>query len=62
MEFRIKDIIKSILLGIIVCFIFTFVLGPIFNGYEGYIMIMGIAIISTIFYCTSLIIKKKNNE
>lgn len=47
-----KIIVISLILSISICFIFTFTIGRIFNGEDGYIMTMSLAIIFSIFLCT----------
>lgn len=62
MKFALNNLIKSLFLGIIICFAFTFSLGYILNTNEGFIMSIGIAIISTLIYCTNLIIDTINSK
>lgn len=57
-----KNLIKSLLFGILVFFGFGYILGAIFNGDAAGIAILGISIISTIVFCTYTIIDTiKNN-
>ncbi|MDK0785853.1 hypothetical protein [Clostridium perfringens] len=53
-----KMIFKSIGLAIVIIFAFLFVLGNILNGKDAPIVIIELAIISTIIFCTYIIIDK----
>lgn len=54
-----KNLIKSFLLGIVILYGFLFVFFEIFgfNGDEAPITVIGLAIVSTIIYCTYMIIE-----
>lgn len=54
-----RIIIMSLILSISICFIFTFTIGYIFNGEDGYVLTMSLAIIFSIFFCTFYV---KNNN
>lgn len=51
-----KNIIKSILLGGLVTFLFLFPLAWSDNDNDGILLFLGIAIISTMIFCTYIII------
>lgn len=51
-----KNLIKSLLFGILVFFGFLYTLGFIFNGDDAGIAVVGISIISTVVFCTYTII------
>ncbi len=51
-----KNIIKSILLGGLVTFLFLFPLSWTDNANDGILLFLGIAIISTMIFCTYTII------
>lgn len=51
-----KNLIKSFLLGILIFFGSFFAMGFVFNGEGAGIAIVGISTISTIIYCTYIII------
>lgn len=51
-------IFKSIGLAIVIIFAFLFVLGSILNGKDAAIMVVGLATISTIIFCTYTVIDK----
>ncbi|ELU5587143.1 hypothetical protein [Clostridium perfringens] len=53
-----KMIFKSIGLAIVIIFAFLFVLGSILNGKDAGIMVVGLATISTIIFCTYTVIYK----
>lgn len=53
-----KMIFKSIGLAIVIIFAFLFVLGSILNGKDAAIMVVGLATISTIIFCTYTVIDK----
>lgn len=53
-----KMIFKSIGLAIVIIFAFLFVLGSILNGKDEGIMVVGLATISTIIFCTYTVIYK----
>lgn len=55
-----KMIFKSIGLAIVIIFAFLFVLGSILNGKDSGIMVVGLATISTIIFCTYKIDKNFN--
>lgn len=57
-----KNLIKSLLFGILVFFGFGYTLGAIFNGDDAGIAILGISIISTVVYCTYTIIDTIKNH
>lgn len=51
-----KNLIKSFLFGMLIFFGFGYTLGIIFNGDFAGVAIVGISIISTIVFCTYMII------
>lgn len=53
-----KMIFKSIGLAIVIIFAFLFVLGSILNVKDAAIMVVGLATISTIIFCTYTVIDK----
>ena len=57
-----KNLIKSLLFGILVFFGFVYLLGAIFNGDDAGIGILGISIISTVVFCTYTIIDTIKNH
>lgn len=57
-----KNIIKSVLLGILVIFLFLFPLAWSQNGELLQVIIIGVAIISTIIFCTFYLIDIINNK
>ena len=57
-----KMIFKSIGLAIVIIFAFLFVLGNILNGKDAPIVIIALAIISTIIFCTYIIIDKMDKN
>ena len=56
MKFSAKYLILSLILGTIICFVCCFVLSLIFNTEAVFAMSLGIAITSTIIYCTKIIV------
>lgn len=57
-----KNLIKSLLFGILVFFGFEYLLGAIFNGDASGMAILGISIISTVVFCTYTIIDTIKNH
>lgn len=57
LKFSYKELIKSVLLGILVAFASLYTLGFLFPSSDGLVLVIGTAILSSIFYCTSLMLE-----